>query len=291
MLACLNKLFKIASGLILVFILNACAANLKELTTYAQENAPESIKQVANDLAELNKSISTEEEIQIGEEMISGILGAAPLVGNPELQSYVNDVGAWVAGQTIRNDLPWHFGVIDSSGINAFAAPGGYIVLTMGLFNLIEDEAQLAGVLAHEIGHVVGKHHLIALKKSMKQEFWVGLGAKLVGNPEALTRLVNAGLGLYASGLDRQYEYLADSRAVVFAARAGYDPYAFLSVLAAIDNINPTEESLTVLLKTHPPTQDRINQLLRKMDGKLNQYADGRVNTIRFELVKSTVKP
>ncbi|MCP4429416.1 MAG: M48 family metalloprotease [Gammaproteobacteria bacterium] len=286
MLACFNKFFKISLSLILLLTLGACA-NLKELTSYA----PEGIKQVADDLTELDKDISTEEEIQIGEQMISGILGAAPVVANPQLQKYVNDVGAWVARQTVRDDLPWHFAVIDSGGINAFAAPGGYIVLTRGLFKLIENEAQLAGVLAHEVGHVVGKHHLIAVKNSMKQEYWVGLGTKLLGTPEGLTRLVNAGLKLYATGLDREYEYLADSRAVVFSARAGYDPYAFLNVLAAIDNINPSEESLTVLLKTHPPTQDRISRLLTKMDGKLNRYADGRVNTARFKSVMRTVKP
>ncbi len=284
-----RRIFKIAGYLFLLLALSACA-KITELKVFAQENAPESVKQVAAELAELNKSISEEEEIQIGENIISGILGAAPLVENPRLQKYVNDVGSWVARQSSRSGLPWHFGVIDSTSINAFAAPGGFIVVTKGLLDLMEDEAQLAGVLAHEMGHVVGKHHLIALKKSMKQEFWAGLGTKLIGDPKAINRLVKAGVQLYASGLDRKYEYLADSRGVVFSARAGYDPYALLNVLAAIDSINPSEASLTVLLKTHPPTQDRINRLLRILDGKLNQYADGRVNAKRFNLVMSSVK-
>ena len=286
-----DQLFKLATGLLLLLILNACATQMKELKDFTEAHTPESIKQISAELTELDKEISQQEEIKIGEQMISGVFGAAPLVENVTLQQYVNDVGSWVAFQSSRKDLPWHFGVIDSTGINAFAAPGGYIVITSGLFNLIENEAQLAGVLAHEIGHVVGKHHLIALKQSMKQEYWAGLGLKLVGDPEVLKNLVDTALQLYISGLDRKYEFGADSRAVVLAARAGYDPYALLNVLSTIDNINPSEASLAVLLKTHPPIQQRIEDLSEIMQSRANQFSGGRVNLKRFETVKAGLKP
>lgn len=285
-----NKVIKVTACLFLLLVLNACAVQMKELRDLTEAYTPESVKQYAAELAEINKTVSTEEEIQIGEQLISGILGAAPLVDNSELQQYVNDVGSWVARQSERPHLPWSFGVIDSTGINAFAAPGGYIVLTRGLLKLIEDEAQLAGVLAHEIAHVDGRHHLIALKSAMNQEFWADLGLNLVGNPEVLNRLVNAGIELYASGLDRKYEYRADLNAVVLAARAGYDPYALLNVLAAIDSINPSRASLQVLLKTHPPTQDRIAELSAIMEGRMDSYADGRTNRERLELIKAALR-
>jgi len=245
-----------------------------------------------NDLVELggklkkiNTEVTPEEETRIGGNLVSGLLGAAPLVADERLQRYVNDVGYWVASRSERPGLPWTFGVIDSQGVNAFAAPGGYVVITLGLYNLLENEAQLAGVLAHEISHVVRKHHLQALNKVLKREFWTGLAAASVkdkNDRKNFETLVNSGVQLYATGLDRKYEYEADLRGVVLAARAGYDPYALLDVLTTIDSINPDSAELTVMLNTHPPTADRLQRLARNMDGRLDAYAAGQSNLQRF---------
>ncbi len=232
--------------------------------------------------------VSTKEEVEIGGNLISGLLGAAPLVDDVKLQRYVNDIGFWVAMQSRRGKLPWRFGVIQSDGINAFAAPGGYIVITLGLYKLLENEAQLAGVLAHEIAHVVRKHHLKALQKTMKREFWTDLTANTVsdaGDRKKLRKLINAGVQLYTTGLDREYEYDADLRGVVLAARAGYDPYALLDVLTTIESINPDSEELTVMLNTHPPTGERLTRLARKMDDKMDDYAAGQANLRRFQRI------
>ena len=232
--------------------------------------------------------VSTEEEIEMGGNLMSGLLGAAPLVDDPALQQYVNDVGHWVAAQSKRKDLPWTFGVIDSDGINAFAAPGGFVVLTRGLFVLLENEAQLAGVLAHEIAHVVRKHHLKALQKTMKRDFIASLAVAAVDDDkdqQKLQKLVNAGVQLYATGLDRDYEYDADLRGVVLAARAGYDPYALLDVLNTIDSINPESSALAVFMKTHPPLDRRLLRLADNMDGRLDKYATGRTNHQRFQRI------
>jgi predicted Zn-dependent protease len=241
-------------------------------------------------LIEINSEVTEEEEIGIGGNLVSGLLGAAPLVDDERLQRYVNDVGYWVASRSARPDLPWNFGVIDSPGINAFAAPGGYVVVTLGLYNLLENEAQLAGVLAHEISHVVQKHHLEALNKVLKREFWTGLAVAAVddgGDRQNLETLVNSGVQLYAKGLDREYEYEADLRGVVLAARAGYDPYALLDVLTTIDSINPGSAELTVLINTHPPTGERLMRLAESMDGRLDYYAGGQSNLQRFLQVAS----
>ena len=250
--------------------------------------------EIGGDIIEANKKITTKEEIELGGNLISGLLGAAPLVDNPDLQRYVNDVGFWVASQSNRKGLPWRFGVIDSPGINAFAAPGGYVVITLGLYSLLENEAQLAGVLGHEISHVVNKHHLKALQKTMKRGIWAKVGVRALadkGDQEKLDKVVNAGVQLYASGLDRELEFKADKRGVVLAARAGYDPFALLDVLTTIDSINPSEAGLTVMLKTHPPTDKRLNNLARSMDGRLDKYAEGRINADRFIAISSRIDP
>ena len=261
----------------------ASAISLKEL------------KDLASDIKKARTKLSTEEEVVMGGNLISGLLGAAALVDNARLQRYVNDVGFWVASQSGRKNLPWQFGVIDSKGINAFAAPGGYIVVTLGLFNLLENEAQLAGVLAHEISHVVKKHHLKALQKTMKRNFWTKIGTQVLVDEDkdrkSVNKLVNAGVQLYSTGLDRKFEYDADLKGVVLAARAGYDAYALLDVMTTIDSINPADASLTVMLKTHPPTAERLDRLARAMDGKLDMYANGQINSARFLAVVSDNKP
>lgn len=243
---------------------------------------------LGNKLKKITGEMPPEEEITIGGNLISGLLGAAPLVEDQALQQYVNDVGYWIASRSSRKDLPWTFGVIDSNGINAFAAPGGYVVITLGLYHLLENEAQLAGVLAHEIAHVVRKHHLQALQKSMQREFWTELtiiAANDKENSRKLEMLVNTGVQLYATGLDRKDEYDADLRGVVLAARAGYDPFALLDVLTTIDSINPAAEELTVMLNTHPPISDRLSRLAEQMDGQLDSFAAGRTNHERFRRV------
>jgi len=268
----------------------ATALNLDDL----KEGLEKATKKIEESKARYNEAtgkLSEEDEIEVGGNLVAGLLGAAPLVDEPALQRYVNDVGYWVASQSKRKNLPWRFGVIDSDGINAFAAPGGYIVITLGLYNLIENEAQLAGVLAHEIAHVVRKHHLKALQKTMKREFWTGLGVEAVDNGKhrkKLEKLVNSGVRLYATGLDRKYEFDADLRGVVLAARAGYDPYALLDVLTTIDSIDPNADELAVLMKTHPPAGKRLDTLDQKMDGRLDAYAAGRLNTTRFRKVSGS---
>jgi predicted Zn-dependent protease len=103
-------------------------------------------------------------------------LGAAPLVKDDQLQKYVSSVGRWVALQSDRPDFEWHFGVIDSTDINAFTAPGGYVMVTKGLYQALNSEADLAGVLAHEIGHEIRKHHL----KLMQQGRLLEIGSQLL---------------------------------------------------------------------------------------------------------------
>ncbi len=274
-------------GLAFAASFQARAFDLNNLVKDLDE-AAKKLDQNMDTLDKMQGKVSTREEIEIGGNLVAGLLGAAPLVDDPELQRYVNDVGFWVAAQSKRSDLPWRFGVIDSQGINAFAAPGGYVVVTLGLYQLLDNEAQLAGVLAHEIAHVVRKHHLKALQKTMKREFWSELSVKAVNDKqdrENLRKLIGSGLQLYTTGLDRKYEFDADMRGVVLAARAGYDPYAFLDVLTTIDSINPAAAELTVLMNTHPPTGERLESLATKMDGRLDSYASGEDNADRFRQV------
>ena len=114
------------------------------------------------------KPADLQQEEAIGQAAAATLLGAAKPIDNAALQRYVNEVGLWVALQSDRPNLPWHFAVVDSDDIDAFAAPGGYVFITRGLLLHMHSEAELAGVLGHEINHVVMKHHLKELQRAAR---------------------------------------------------------------------------------------------------------------------------
>ena len=204
---------------------------------------------------------SQEEEVAIGRQIAGNLLGASPLVKDKLLQKYVNNVGRWVASQSERPDLPWHFGVIESKDINAFAAPGGYVFVTRGLYLKLQNEAELAGVLAHEIGHVIRKHHLKVLQQSSLVDLGGHALSRQVGNNEAVQKLIGSGAEVMARSLDKNAEFEADSIAVVLAARAGYDPFSFPEVLQEIGHVAKDDNSVALLFKTHPHPDVRLDKL------------------------------
>lgn len=228
---------------------------------------------------------SQEDEIAIGRQIAGNLLGASALVKDARLQKYVNNVGRWVANQSERPDLPWHFGVIESGDVNAFAAPGGYIFLTRGLYRLLKNEAELAGVLAHEIGHVIRQHHL----KILQQSQLVDLGGKLLsrqaGGNGQVQQLIGSGAEVVARALDKNAEFEADRMGVVLATRAGYDAFALPEVLQQIGHFSRDEGSVALLFKTHPHPDDRLEKLGAAMDDRFDSIK-GQALTTRFYRIK-----
>jgi beta-barrel assembly-enhancing protease len=224
--------------------------------------------------------VSEQEELTMGREITGRMLGAAPLVNDAVLQAYVNRVGRWIALQSERPDLPWRFAVIDTASINAFAAPGGYVMLTRGLYEILDNEAQLAGVLAHEIGHIVRRHHVTVLQKSAA----LSAGAQLAqrDNRSALiNNMIGTGAEVFARGLDKSAEYEADAIGVVLAARAGYNPFGLIDVLHKLEARGTADGSLALLFKTHPLPGDRLGQLGDMLAPNVARLPAGREPDIR----------
>ena len=215
------------------------------------------------------------DEIKIGRYVSGNLLGAAPLVADDALQHYVNRVGRWVAATSDRPDLRWTFGVIESQSVNAFAAPGGYVFLTRGLYKLLGDEAELAGVLGHEIGHVVRRHHLKVMQKSQLLGAGSDLIRKQLDNKIAKS-LVGTGAEVMARGLDKDAEFEADRIGVVLATRAGYDPYGLPSILQEIGHIAAADSSIALLFKTHPHPDERLARLGEAMGTRFDDVKAGR---------------
>jgi predicted Zn-dependent protease len=262
----------------LVLSLASAAATARSLEDRLRERIPESTR--------LALALTEEDEIALGRRASARLLGVAPLVEDRGVQDYVNRVGRWIAQGSGRPNLPWRFGVIDSADVNAFAAPGGFVLLTRALYQSLDSEAELAGVLAHEIAHVTERHQTELLRQQLLLEEGRDVLRDLLrGDREKLVeRLAGAGAELFARRLDRAAEFDADRRAVVLAARAGYDPYGLPAVLQKIGAVAETDDRVRLLYRTHPPPAERLRRLADAMGPEFLEYgsnAGGALHELR----------
>lgn len=230
-------------------------------------------------LAQSVESIDEAKEIEIGRQLSAILLGSKPLSTDAALQRYVNNLGRWISLQSSRPDLPWTFMVLNDGGFNAFAAPGGYVFVTKGLVDAARGEAELGGVLAHEITHVVEKHHLKSLNKTAQAALAGQVLAASMKNglAQAVTsQLVSMGKELYAKGLDRDDEFEADRKGVALATRAGLDPFGLPSLLQTLAQAQPGNPNYVLALATHPPTAQRLAALESSMGNRLDGFAAAR---------------
>ncbi|WP_462386498.1 M48 family metalloprotease [Acidovorax sp. Q11] len=193
--------------------------------------------------------VTEAQEIELGRQMAALLLQGKPLDPAPEMQRYVNLLGRWVSLQSSRPQLPWTFVVVDESDFNAYSTPGGHVFLTRGLVDRCADEAELAGILAHEIAHVASRHHLRAMHSAARS-------GKVSPSLTALARHT------HTLGLGAEAEHAADREAVVLAARAGLDPFGLVSALV---QLNALGDSDLQFADAHPQSRLRLDQLERAM--------------------------
>jgi predicted Zn-dependent protease len=222
-------------------------------------------------------SISDEEEIAVGRDIAASTLGTYPLVKDNALQSRLNEIGMWVAAQSSRPDLPWRFAAVESNAINAFAVPGGIILVTRGTLKQVANEAELACVLGHEIGHVVRRHHISVMSKSLVVAAGanaLNLSSTSADSAELRKQLIGEGKEIFSRGLDRSAEREADEDGVLLAARAGYDPATCLAFMQRLASLKTDISALEALYKTHPQAKDRVEDI-QKAIGSLKGASAG----------------
>jgi len=243
----------------------------------------EFVKKTAERLESLDLSPAAERQVGLG--MAERVLGATPPVEDEVVQRYINRVGRWVAEQSSRPNLDWTFAVVDSPAVNAYAAPGGHVFITLGLFLLLESEAELAVILGHEIAHVTERDHLEALKTQLAlgvvQDLLQSEGVEGIDDA-TLDQLVLAGVSLYGIGLARDDELNADRIGIVLAARAGYDPWALLITLTLLEALNPAAPAMSLHSSTHPPPQVRRALVQNQLDNQFDLDDPGAQARARF---------
>jgi predicted Zn-dependent protease len=202
------------------------------------------------------------EEIRFGREVAARLIGRYGLYNNDALTKYINLVGLSLAAYSNRPELKYYFAVLNTSEINAYAAPGGYIFITKGAIDKMQDESELAGVMAHEMGHINGKHVVKELDiKATEGSASAGLARLIGGGSEsarlAFSKAVDQAMDtLFKTGYKRDDEIQADKGSVMLCAVAGYDPAGLIRYFERLSAAKG--KSTEVLDKTHPAYNARI---------------------------------
>lgn len=219
--------------------------------------------------------MSEQQEVQQGAQAHKEVLQEYGVVNDPELQAYVSRIGKGLAAKSHRANLDWHFTVVDSPQVNAFALPGGYIYVTRGIMAYLNSEAELAGVVGHEIGHVTARHGV----RQQSTATVVGLGAILGSilvpgmNTQAGSSLMQALGQSLVAGYGREHELEADRLGAEYLARSGYNPQAMVEVIGVLKNQELYDVQLAKqegreprryhgVFDTHPSNDARLKQVV-----------------------------
>jgi predicted Zn-dependent protease len=208
--------------------------------------------------------MSEAQEIELGRSMDGEVRREMGVYSDPELQRYVENVGMRLARASQRPNLPWHFAVVDEPAINAFALPGGYIYLTRGILPFLDSEAELAGVLGHEIGHVTARHSAQQYTKATTAGVGVTLLSIFVPEAQPFQNLTETALGVMFLKYGRDDELQADQLGVDYTASTGWNPAGvggMLRTLARLEEANGQRRGVPNWLSTHPAPADRVEKV------------------------------
>jgi predicted Zn-dependent protease len=222
-------------------------------------------------------------ELDFGKSLAARLVGKFPLVDDPPMQDYVNRLGASLVAQIGRPEIKYYFGVIKSEEINAYACPGGYIFITLGTMRKLKNEAQLVGVLAHEIAHVNHRHVINELGLRGKDGGLASAASAMIGGSSAPFRLImesmldKASEILFSEGLTQSDEDESDKYAIETIVTFGYDHreyYHFFHSLLA-------DQKTRTVRKTHPPLRLRLSKMKEELKN-LRVNSQVKVNVKRF---------
>ena len=234
--------------------------------------------------------VSESQEIQMGKQGAQEVAQTIGLYDDANAQAYVASIGKPIAAASERPNLPWEFHVVDDASVNAFALPGGFIYVTRGLMTTINDEAEFATVVGHEIGHVTNRHSVQMISKSQLAQLGLGIGSILSSDIAKFGQLAGAGLQVLFLKYSRDAENQADAAGFRYAMNQGYDVREMPKVFATLDRISQTGGGggkLPEWLATHPNPGNRIKHIETLLDtvhkdlGKAKVNRDGYLQRIK----------
>lgn len=209
-------------------------------------------------------AVSTQQEVQLGAQEAQQVDAQLPMLNDAQIDQYVNTLGNEIASRTARSDLQWHFAVVNTSDVNAFALPGGYIYVNRGVLERAANASELAGVLGHEIEHVVRRHSVKQMAQMQNANIGVALGCVLarVCDSPAAQAAINVAGGAYFAKNSRADEVQADEGGFQNVLRAGLNPTGMLTffqkLLQEEQSKGGGSGGVSAWFTDHPGTQDRI---------------------------------
>ena len=233
-------------------------------------------------------NMSENDERKLGEQVSDMVRREFGVLQDPAVTKYVTLVGTVLAQASTRPNLRWEFIVLDTDGVNAFAAPGGLVHITRGALGFIKSEAELAGVLSHELAHVTKKHTLNSIKKNRSVKLTADMAP---GSNALISALAGATYEqIVEKGFDRGDEEDADQEGIRLANKAGYAPNGLGVFLGKLAERNKGEPNRNGLFASHPETQGRIDKLTRQAASE-KLAATAQVQSRYAETIKFEAKP
>ena len=213
--------------------------------------------------------ISQQQEVQMGQEYAQQINAQLPIVQDPELNRYINVLGDSISRLTSRRDLDWHFFIVDSKEVNAFAVPGGFVYVNRGLIERADKMDEVAGVLGHEIGHVVRRHTVKQMEKEQGANVGITLACVLTGvcNSQVAGAAIQLGGGALFARFSRQDESEADQEGFNNVVHAGISPEGMVSMFRKLLEERKTRPAgVEAWFITHPLEEDRITAVQARIN-------------------------
>jgi predicted Zn-dependent protease len=209
--------------------------------------------------------MSSSDELALGQQTDPQILKTYGKYEDAELALYVTALGKRLGAQSHQPNLAYTIQVLDSPVVNAFAVPGGFVYLTRGILAYINDEAELAGVVAHEIGHIAARHSAQQQSKAQLAQLGLGLGSVVSNTFRKYADIAQAGVGLLFLSFSRSNERQADALGVEYSAKDGYDSRQMANLFVSLERLNPGESrgGLPGWFSTHPNPENRIAAIQR----------------------------
>ncbi|HEX9705731.1 MAG TPA: M48 family metalloprotease [Gemmatimonadales bacterium] len=224
--------------------------------------------------------VSEAQEIQMGRQADSAVIGSIGLYPDPIWQRYIQQFGARLAASSERPNLPWTFRVVDDPAVNAFAIPGGFVYVTRGLLAHLTSEAELASVVGHEIGHVTARHTAAAMSKQQLIGVGLAVGSMASSQVAKYAGAANQALGILYLKFSRDDETQADQLGLRYMRRANYDPRQMPEVFRMLDRLSSAEggSRLPTWLETHPSPGNRVAAITKQIAALPQDFSGTSVN-------------
>jgi predicted Zn-dependent protease len=212
--------------------------------------------------------LSLDDEIAMGKETDPEIIASYGQYEDADLTAYLNAIGKRLGAASHQPKIPYTFKVLDSSVVNAFAVPGGYVYLTRGILAYLNDEAELAGVIGHEVGHIAARHSAQQYSRAQAAQLGLGIGSVLSPTFAKYAGLAEAGISMLFLSFSRENERQADDLGVLYSSKIGFDAHQMANLFVTLERLDPSggSDGLPAWFSTHPNPPDRIVAIKKAAD-------------------------